>query len=155
MTQVRIVGTSHTGITVSDIRKSMAFYRDVLGFEVSEIFDCHGELFEGITGIDGVHMEIAYAEAPGHTIELLKYVSPGDCAPSTLRTCHPGHMHLALMVEDIEAVADAAKAGGFEPMSPVIPTVKDGERKGWRAIYLRDPDGVVIELMEEPESAQA
>jgi catechol 2,3-dioxygenase-like lactoylglutathione lyase family enzyme len=53
------------------------------------------------------------------------------------------------MVDDIDRVVEAVRAAGFEPVGPIA-TVKDGPRPGLRAICTRDPDGVLLEFMQEP-----
>ncbi len=147
MTDFRVRKTSHTGITVSDIDRSLAFYRDVLGFDVTEKKSHGGSFFESVTGVAGVQMEIAYVKAPGHEIELLHYLNPHG-ANSTLRPCDPGFLHIAFMVENIDGVINAVEKAGFKAMTSPAPTKPEGYRAGWRAVYTRDPDGVVLEFME-------
>jgi catechol 2,3-dioxygenase-like lactoylglutathione lyase family enzyme len=143
---------NHTGITVSDIDRAIRFWRDVMGFEVTEKVRRGGAFFETITGVRGAEIDIAYVKAPGHLIELLEYVKP-DKAASQARPCDPGHMHQCFTVDNIDAVVEAARAGGFEPVGP-IQTVATGPRKGARAVYVRDPDGIVLEFIEEAKPAQ-
>lgn len=149
MGDFRVEKTSHTGVTVSDIDRSMAFYRDVLGFKVTDKNRYSGPFFENVTGVPDVEMDIAYVEVPGHQIELLCYVNPKG-KRSDLRPCDPGFLHLAFQVENIDAVVEAVQKAGFEPTASKAPTKPDGEGEGWRAVYTRDPDGVVLEFMEPP-----
>ncbi len=146
----QIIGTDHVGITVSNIDRSIAFYRNIMGFEVTDKERCTGELFEKVTGVPGAEIDIAYVKAPGQVLELLCYLKPEDRVRSTLRPCDSGALHLSFRVKNIESVIQAIKAGGFEAVNP-IQTVGDGPRRGLRAIYARDPDGVVLEFMEYPE----
>ena len=69
----RILAADHTGMTVSDVERSLVFWRDVLGFELSHRAHQKGELAEQITGIPGAEILIAVVKAPGHKIELLEY----------------------------------------------------------------------------------
>jgi catechol 2,3-dioxygenase-like lactoylglutathione lyase family enzyme len=150
MAQSPVLAVGHTGVTVSDIDRSIAFYRDVLGCEVGEKGRYGGTLFAAITGVPEAEIDIAFVRAPGgHQIELLAYARPEDRRRSTLRPCDPGAMHLMLRVRDIDSVAKAIAAGGFTTVGP-IQTVPDGPFAGLRAIYARDPDGVVLELIQEP-----
>jgi len=139
----------HTGVTVSDIDASLRFYSDVFGFEVTEKRRLKGEFFETLTGVAGAELDVAYVEAPGHRIELLQYHIPGERHASKLRPCDPGFVHLAFEVADIDAVVAAIRAGGFEAVSPPL-RAETGLRKGWRAVYTRDPDGNVIEFLQPP-----
>lgn len=145
-----VLSVFHTGITVSDLERSVAFYRDVMGFPVGDTIRLGGALAEQVTGVPGAEIDIVFVTAPGHTIELLHFAKPDDQRRSTLRPCDPGFFHLCFMVDDIDRVVAAVRAGGFEAVGPV-PTVQHGPRKGRRAIYARDPDGVVLEFMEDPK----
>jgi catechol 2,3-dioxygenase-like lactoylglutathione lyase family enzyme len=149
MGKVSVVKTAHTGVTVSDLDRSIAFYRGVLGWEVSDKITVEGPYFENLTGVPGCRITVVYVEAPGHTIELLHYEKPDDKKVSDLRPCDPGHLHLAFEVEDIGEVLAAFKQGGWEPVNP--PRIKsEGRRIGSCAIYTRDPDGVFLEFMQPP-----
>lgn len=150
LAEVTVTSTGHTGITVSDLDRSIAFYQDILGFEVSEKVFCSGEMFENITGVPGLEMEVVFVRAPGHIVELLCFRKPENRGRSTLRTCDSGFMHIAFKVKDIERVVEAVRAGGFEAVGP-IQTATEGPPMGLRVVYVRDPDGVVLELIEEPE----
>ena len=75
----RIVAADHTGITVSNLERSLAFWRDVLGFEFSHSAHQKGERPEQITGVKGADLKLAVLKTPsGHKIELLEYFAPSD-----------------------------------------------------------------------------
>lgn len=145
--RVRSVG--HTGITVSDLDASIAFYRDVLGLFVGEKFRVEGPLFEAITGTPNAQIDIAFVQAPGHVIELLYYADPGDKKTSKLRAYDPGFLHVCLKITDIDKVVEAVAKAGFKAIGPVQ-TMPDGPVKDMRVVYVRDPDNVVLELIQEP-----
>ena len=149
MNAATVLRIGHTGITVSDLDRSMRFYRDVLGFEVSEPVQVSGPLFAALTGVPGCVIDVAFARGLGQIIELLCYRAPADRKISQLRACDPGFWHLCLKVRDIDAVIRAVLSAGFEPLSEVQ-TVPEGPLQGMRASYVRDPDGVALELLEEP-----
>ena len=141
--KARIAKTMHTGLTVSDLEKSIAFFRDVLGFEVSDRIEAKGPFFEELVGVPGAEMVVAYVEAPGHTIELLQYVKPDERRKTDLRPCDTGFVHMAFEVEDLDAVVAAVTDAGLEPFSP--PLTSPRKR---RVVYTRDPDGHVLEFMQ-------
>jgi catechol 2,3-dioxygenase-like lactoylglutathione lyase family enzyme len=149
MSRLPIDSVAHTGVTCSDIDRTIAFYRDVLGFPVTEKHRVGGPFFEQVTGVQGAEIDIAYVDGPGHRIELLSYASPEDRRPSTLRPCDPGFLHLSFYVDDIEAVVEAVRAHGYEPVNPI----PERPGSGVRGIYTRDPDGVVLEFMELPSAS--
>ncbi|MCC6949677.1 MAG: VOC family protein [Bradyrhizobiaceae bacterium] len=143
----KILGVAHTGITVSDIGHATAFFRDVLGAEVSEPILADQPVFSRITGVQDAQIRIVFADLPGgHRVELLEYVKP-DGKTSDLRPCDPGHMHLSLSVEGIEQIAERLRRGGFEPVGPVQEVVEHG---GIKAIYTIGFDNVYVELMYFP-----
>jgi glyoxylase I family protein len=149
MTAIGVSSIGHTGITVSDLDRSIRFYRDILGLPVSEPVHCSGEFFEKVTGVPGAEIDVSFVRAPGHVIELLCYRKPAGHVRSTLRACDPGFWHLALKVSDIERVVAAVGRAGFQPLS-AVQRVGEGPLKGLKVVYVRDPDGVVLELLQEP-----
>jgi glyoxylase I family protein len=149
MSSIRVSSIGHTGITVSDLDRSIHFYRDVLGLPVSEPVHCTGEMFEKVTGVPGAQIDISFVRAPGHVIELLCYRKPDGRVRSSLRSCDPGFWHLALKVSDLERVVTAVGRAGFQPLS-AVQGVQEGPLTGLKVVYVRDPDGVVLELIEEP-----
>lgn len=144
-----LVAVGHTGITVSDLGKSCRFYRQVLGFAVSEPLRISGEAVARITAVPDAELDVAFVRCPGHVLELLCFVRPEDKECSRLRTCDPGSLHVCFKVRALDSVIDAVRACGFEPLS-AIETVREGPAQGMRVVYTRDPDGVVLEFMEEP-----
>ena len=74
----RIIAADHTGFTVANLERSLAFWRDVLGFELSHRAHQTGDLAREITGVAGAEISIAVLKAPGHKIELLEYHAPPE-----------------------------------------------------------------------------
>jgi catechol 2,3-dioxygenase-like lactoylglutathione lyase family enzyme len=147
----RIFAADHTGITVSDVERSLAFWRDVLGFELSHRAHQTGALAAEITGVPGAEILIAVLKAPGHKIELLEYRAPADRAQFRPRPCDVGSVHVALTVDNLDAVLERIAASGWAAAGkPQTLTV--GPNTGKRVIYVRDPDGTTIELMQMPEN---
>src|SRR6476619_6139633 len=101
----RIISADHTGVTVSNLQRSLAFWRDVLGFELSHTAHQTGELAEEITGIAGAEIKLAVVKAPGgHKIELLEYLAPRDRKRVDLRPCDVGSVHVAFRVDNLDPV---------------------------------------------------
>ena len=105
--EFRIISADHTGITVSNLERSLAFWRDVLGFEFSHTAHQKGELAQEITGVEGAELKLAVLKTPGgHKIELLEYLAPADRKRANLRPCDVGSVHVALLVYDLNAVLE-------------------------------------------------
>jgi glyoxylase I family protein len=145
-----IIATGHTGITVSNLERSLAFWRDVLGFELSHRAHQIGELAEEITGVPGAEISLAVLKAPGHKIELLEYLAPKDRKHVDLRPCDVGSVHVAFTVENLDAVLNAIAASGWCAAGKPQ-TLQSGPNAGKRVVYVRDPDGTTIEFMQPPE----
>jgi catechol 2,3-dioxygenase-like lactoylglutathione lyase family enzyme len=149
----QILSADHTGITVSNLERSLAFWRDVLGFEFSHRAHQSGEMAEQITGVSGAEINLAVVKAPGgHKIELLEYVAPLDRKKDVdLRPCGVGHVHVALTVENLDSILERIAASGWKAAGKPQ-TLQSGPNAGKRVIYVRDPDGTTIEFMEIPRS---
>ena len=146
--EFRIISADHTGITVSNLERSLAFWRDVIGFEFSHTAHQKGELAEEITGVKGAEIKLAVLKTPcGHKIELLEYLAPADRKCANLRSCDVGSVHVALLVEDLNAALDRIAVLGWKTAGqPQILT--KGPNAGRRVVYVRDPDGTTIEFMQ-------
>ena len=147
----RILAADHTGITVSNLERSLAFWRDVLGFELSHRAHQTGELAAEITGVPDAEISLAVLKAPGgHKIELLQYTAPADRKQHVdLRPCDVGSVHVALTVDDLDAVLEKIAASGWKA-GRKPQTLTTGPNAGKRVMYVRDPDGTTIEFMQPP-----
>ena len=143
-----IISADHTGITVSNLERSLAFWRDVLGFELSHTAHQKGELAQEITGVEGAELKLAVLKTPGgHKIELLEYLTPADRKRANLRPCDVGSVHIALLVDDLDVVLEHIAASGWKAAGKPQ-TLTRGPNAGKRVVYVRDPDGTTIELMQ-------
>ena len=150
-TAFRILAADHTGITVSNLERSLAFWRDVLGFELSHGAHQRGEMAEQITGVKGAELKLAVLKTPsGHKIELLEYLSPPDRKNVHLGPSDVGHVHVALIIDNLEAVLKRIAASGWNAAGKPQ-TLTKGPNSGKRVVYVRDPDGTTIEFMELPK----
>jgi catechol 2,3-dioxygenase-like lactoylglutathione lyase family enzyme len=145
MNSGKVLGVAHTGITTSDLDRSIRFFRDVLGMAVTEPALYDNPVMAKITGVPEAAIRIAYVDLPGHKLELLQYVRPLPRRHSDLRPCDSGHLHLSLTVEGIDEVAGRMSQAGFKLAGP-IQRVEDAG--GFRVIYTYGFDGLVIELMD-------
>jgi catechol 2,3-dioxygenase-like lactoylglutathione lyase family enzyme len=152
--QFRIHAVDHTGITVSNLERSLAFWRDVLGFELSHRPHQTGELASEITGVPGAEISIAVLKGYGHKIELLEYLAPPDRKKITLRPCDVGFVHVALVVDDLDAILNAITTSGWKAAGKPQ-TLRAGPNAGKRVVYVRDPDGTTIEFMQRATTENA
>jgi glyoxylase I family protein len=148
----RIIAADHTGITVSNLELSLAFWRDVLGFELSHRAHHTGDLASKVTGVPGAEISLAVLKGYGHKIELLEYLAPADRKRVDLQPCDVGSVHVALLVNDLDAVLERIDASGWKTAGNPQ-TLESGPNAGKRVIYVRDPDGTTIEFMQPPVKA--
>ncbi|HEY0415824.1 MAG TPA: VOC family protein [Gaiellaceae bacterium] len=140
----------HTGMTVSDLDASVAFYRDVVGFEVVFTQEKRGGYLADIVGYPGAYVRMAHLALPGsdHRLELFQYLVPDPVVrrPEPRET---GLTHVCLVVDDVDAATARLLAGGATAATGPV-AVDTGANAGGRALYLRDPDGIVVELFQPP-----
>jgi catechol 2,3-dioxygenase-like lactoylglutathione lyase family enzyme len=145
----RILAVDHTGITVTNLERSLKFWRDVLGFELSHRPHQTGTLASEITGVPGAEIKIAVLKGYSHKIELLEYLAPADRKYLHVRPCDVGSVHVALMVDDLDALLETIAKSGWKAAGKPQ-TLTAGPNAGKRVVYVRDPDGTTIEFMQAP-----
>ena len=75
---VTVEWLNHTGIIVSDMERSLAFYRDVLGLTEERNDVLEGEMISQVAGFENTRLHIAYLGIGDmrHSIELVQYLNP-------------------------------------------------------------------------------
>lgn len=144
-----ITAVHHTGLTVSSLERSLAFYRDALGLEVVLQQEKAGGYLAEITGYPEAHVRMAHLLSPaGQRLELFEYVEPrGAATPGEPKDV--GLTHVCFLVEDVHAAHARLVAAGARPFSEPI-AVDTGANAGAWGVYVRDPDGIVLELFQPP-----
>ena len=145
--QIRTI--DHTGITVTNLERSLKFWRDLLGFELTHRPHQTGTLASEITGVPGAEIKIAVLKGYGHKIELLEYFAPVDRKHVDVRPCDVGSVHVALVVDDLDALLKTIAQSGWKAAGKPQ-TLTAGPNAGKRVVYVRDPDGTTIEFMQAP-----
>ena len=149
MTNAGVISTNHTSFTVSDLDRSIAFFRDILGFSATPKLPRSKSVIQSITGVNESDVMIAYLHGPGHTLELIEYLAPSDRTEVRPRPCDVGFAHIAFDVEDIDTIVALASKHNVFPIGQIT-TVDQGPNQGGKAVYLSDPDGITIELIQQP-----
>jgi catechol 2,3-dioxygenase-like lactoylglutathione lyase family enzyme len=141
----------HTGYTVSDLDRSVAFYRDLLGCEVIATQEKEGGYLAAIVGYPDAHVRMAHLRVPGgeHVLELFEYLAPpggkADVEPKNV-----GASHICFVVEDLASVyQELVERGVTSFVSPPV-EVDTGINRGGFGVYLRDPDGITVEVFQPP-----
>jgi catechol 2,3-dioxygenase-like lactoylglutathione lyase family enzyme len=148
---VTVRGIDHAGITVASVAAALGFYRDLLGLRVTDEGEDGGPELDAITGLSDAR--IRYAELDlggGQLLEVIEYLSPTG-APLAQRACDPGASHLALRVDDVDAVRDRLAAAGVPIAGRPTTISAPGAWHGARCVYVEDPDGRTVELVQRPQ----
>jgi catechol 2,3-dioxygenase-like lactoylglutathione lyase family enzyme len=137
----------HTGFVVSDMDRSVSFYRDILGFEVLDDVVREGDYIEAMVGVPGARVRTVFIDACGHTVELVEYLS-GSGVPVEAANNAPGKGHISFWTSDIDADYEYLFSKGVEFVSSPQygPT-------GGAAVYFLDPDGITLEMHYRPDHA--
>ena len=139
----------HFSFSVSDMDRSLQFYRDLLGLEVIVRRVAQEAYVRRIVGFPDGILDIAFLKLPGGAssmLELIEYKNPkGTEVESQFNT--PGNGHVCFLVDDLQAIYERLRQAGVEFVSePVAVTV--GPNKGRHSVYMYDPDGIVLQLLQ-------
>ena len=142
----------HTGLTISDLQRSLRFWRDAMGMEVIFEQEKVGGYFESIVGEPGAHVRMAHLafRGEGTRIELFEYVAPAG-GRHVQRPADVGFAHICVECDDLDDRLDRLVAAGGIAFSDAV-EIDTGVNRGGRGVYLRDPDGHVVELFERPSA---
>jgi catechol 2,3-dioxygenase-like lactoylglutathione lyase family enzyme len=145
----------HTGLTVRDLNRSVAFYRDLLGCLVVMEQSKVGGYLAAIVGYPGASVRMAHLKAHSGelVIELFEYVSPATM-DLDLEPAKVGNAHLCLLVPDLDAVYARLEPAGVDFFSAPV-DIDTGANAGGKGVYLRDPDGIILELFEPAPTTEA
>ena len=151
-----INGVHHFSFSVTDLDRTIEFYKEVLGVAVrSRGHNRYETLGTALFGTKwGVNqpqadLEIAFLELGGNRIEFIEYKDP-KTRPYHKNPSIAGSAHLALRVDDIEGMRKKIEAAGVEFHSPINTYMEEGKGE-MKWCYFRDPDGIVLELVEQSE----
>ena len=141
----------HVGFVVCDLEKSLKWYTEVLGLQVErEPRELSGEWISAVTGLDNSRMKMAWVgTGNGCSIELDQYISPPSSdSPATLAQNDVRASHVGIQVDDVHAEYRRMSQLGVKFAG--APPVKLNNEFPWAncAVFLQDPDGNWIELLE-------
>jgi catechol 2,3-dioxygenase-like lactoylglutathione lyase family enzyme len=140
----------HVSVTCADLERSIAFYRDALGLPFLGRGESGDPELSTVSGLPGT--KIRWAELDlggGQLLELIEYVEPKG-EPLEQHTHDPGSGHIGLAVEDVDGLYERLVDLGAPVRSEPVELTEEGDWNGVRTLYLADPDGVTIELVERP-----
>jgi len=154
--QEDVIGSGNFSHIVTDLDKSITFYRDVLGLELpggAQPFGAKPEIMQ-LGNTIGAQNRIAVLRVPGSTlgVELIEYKDI-DRKPRHPRFQDPGAANLTLRVRDIDAVMARVKSAGAKVLTAAGGPVAIGTAS--RNVFLQDPDGFVVEVAQPVPAPEA
>lgn len=145
----------HFSFTVSDIQRSIAFYRDILGMELVHTQEQTNPYTRKLVGYPDAHLKVAMLKTPAdtcspstHVLELVEYVAPRGVKIDTA-TRNAGSAHLAFVVDDIFAAYDSLHRQGVRFHSEPV-AIEAGANRGGYTVYFLDPDDITLEIVQPP-----
>ena len=140
---------SHIGICVSNLDRSIAFYRDVFGYEVVSTIKIGPEA-DALLDLKNTKLDAVYMQRPDEDtrIELLYYHSPGFHHMQEPRQVNlTGLTHLSFRTSNFDAVVSAAINAGC---TYLVRSATHNPAYKMKAGFILDPDQLRIELLEAP-----
>ena len=127
--RMRITGIHHITLLVSNVERSLAFYRNVLGMQLVK---------QTVNDDDGSARHFIFGDAEGQPLVTCLEYPDLDEGKVGRGSTH----HFALAVESEEELA----AWRSYLTEKGVPTTDVLDRTGAKSIYLRDPDGHIVEI---------
>lgn len=141
---------THTGFVVSDLERSLEFYRDLLGLKVKRSGIAEGEFNSQALGYPGLKLNKANLsmDDEGHEIELIQYLNPEGGSVAPIARNDVGASHLGLVVDDLDSLRSTLEARGAEFAGPPVHRPEAVYPDVWKSCYVQDPDGNWLEIAE-------
>ena len=146
------LGIDHTAIVVADTDASLRFYRDALGMEIAGTSENYGTEQEHLNNVRGARLRITGLRvAAGPGVEFLEYLAPTDGRPfpADEQANDLVHWQTTILVPSAAAAAGVVRRGRFRLVSPGAVTLPDTSLGFRRGLRVRDPDGHVVQLVEQ------
>ena len=147
-----IKDVAHIGITVSDMDKSIKFYTDILKLKYSGELLMQGEETDLLFGLKNCKVRVAYLNANDNItappIELIQFLN-SNAKNNKASLTKASISEVCFMVDNIDDMYNYLIQNNIECLSP--PQTFDFTKYGFgksKAIYFKDPDGIILELMQ-------
>ena len=128
---MRLLGLRHVTLICAELERTTAFYRDVLGLALVR---------EGVNDDDPDARHFWFGDAHGTAGTLLSFMEYPQMEPGKVGIGSVHHVALAVgSSAELDAWRDYLRSRDVE-------TTEVFDRGGLRSIYLRDPDGMIVEI---------
>lgn len=142
-----IKGIDHASFTVSDMERSIDFYRDILGMKVAWDSAAEGVRFKGpeadkVTGCPGTEQRLVFMTIADSRIELVQYTPTGRSLADN-KASDTGSAHVCFKTDNIQEFYQKLVANGVRHHC-----APQHIGFGW-VMYFRDPDGIILETAQD------
>ena len=138
---------NHIGLCVSNMRRSLEFYRDFLGMKVLMKLDIQDDRIGRVIGIPGSKCKIIHLQLDATILELFEYAEPiGENVRKDISQCDHGFSHIGFEVNNIHRHLQDLQERGIEMLGELVEF-----RPGVLVAYFRGPDGEILEFRQQPE----
>ena len=145
-----ILSLHHPSFTVENLERSVAFYRDVLGLTLEGVWERDPAYSEGVTGVPGAHLKVAYFTLPNASFELVEYME-GKGVKIDTSTNNTGSAHVCFVTDDFDGLMDRLRRAGAV-FSGEVNIVPGGSNRGKKIVYVEDPDNNTLEIISSTVS---
>jgi catechol 2,3-dioxygenase-like lactoylglutathione lyase family enzyme len=145
-----VEGLHHIGLTVRNIKKSFHWYSHMFGLTHGPMNEAMGEGLSKGVQLSEVRLSFSFLDIGSTRIEFLQYHNPQG-KDFELRNCDVGATHICLQVSNMESAFKTLEERGAVFNAPPV-MLTDGDLAGSQWAYLRDPDGIQLEIWAWPET---
>jgi catechol 2,3-dioxygenase-like lactoylglutathione lyase family enzyme len=140
-----IKSLGHVGLGVSDIKKSLEFYRDFLGMEVLMELDITDDRIGRVIGVKDAKCKIAHLQLGDAMLELFEYTCPKGCNKAKdINQYDQGLIHIGFEVDDFHKLIKQLGQRDIKLLGEPVEFRPDV----W-IVYFYGPDGEVIEFRQQ------
>ena len=148
-----VAAVGAVGMTVSDVDRSVEFFKRVLSFEKVSDAEVAGTEYEHLQGLFGLRMRVVRMKLGDEFLELTEYMTPrGRPIPVDSRSNDRWFQHIAIITSDMDRAYQWLRKNKVEHASTspqkLPETIKPAA--GIRAFYFKDPDGHALEVLQFP-----
>lgn len=142
----------HTGFVTKDLDASIRFWTEVMGFEAKPVGERRMPWLGKFIGIPGAAARLVHLHGHGGCIEFIEFLSQA-AEEIVSRVNGPGTPHVCLRVKNVARLQRNILAAGGS-LQGELTEVSEGTAIGLRGLYMRDPHGILIELIELPRDSE-
>ena len=145
-------GTIDLGVVAADAKKSVEFYKNVVGLTELEAFDVPAEFSADVGLTDKqnfhVHVLVANDDKTATKLKIMQFdKAPGKKIDNGFIHSSLGYRYLTIWVADLKAAVARAKAAGHSPLAKGMQTLPAGFPQDVGLACFKDPDGNIVELV--------